>query len=85
VLRSGGFLILSDIYDRGTEAREQLQTRLAESGFSILLWEDHTQLLRELAARLVLAHGSLEGFWCDAAGCAAGARPGYYLLIARKD
>lgn len=82
-LRPGGYLILSDMYDRGTAEREQLETRLSENGFAVVLWEDHTRLLKELAARLVLAHGSLDGGWCPA-GCAAGARPGYYLMIARK-
>ncbi|WP_298267463.1 DVU_1556 family methyltransferase [Geobacter sp.] len=84
-LRSGGFLVLSDMYDREASARGELEKRLSESGFSILLREDHTPLLRELAARLVLTHGSLEGVWCNAGGCVAGARSGYYLLIARKD
>jgi ubiquinone/menaquinone biosynthesis C-methylase UbiE len=82
-LRSGGFLILSDMYDRVTAARQQIGALLAERGFRVVLWEDHTPLLKELAARLVLAHGSLEGFWCNAAG--AGGRPGYYLLVARKE
>jgi SAM-dependent methyltransferase len=83
VLRADALLILSDVYDRGAAVREEMVTRLAESGFSTLLWEDHTLRLKELAARLVLAHGSLDGFWCNAVG--AGKRPGYYLLIARKD
>jgi len=71
-----------------------LKTMLAESGFSLILWEDHSHLLRELAARLILADGSLEGFWAtlNSAACPVGGRtdkfggrPGYYLLVARKD
>lgn len=70
---------------RGEVARDMLESLLTESGFALCFWEDHTPLLKELAARLMLAYGSLEGLWCPAggAGC-AGARPGYYLLVARK-
>ena len=95
VLHNGGYLILSDMYDRnpadgvgtaarprGMESRWQVETWLAESGFVTQVWEDHTPLLRELAAHLILAHGSLEGLCCSAGS--AGQRPGYYLLVARK-
>lgn len=88
VVRSGGYLILSDIYPRGTEgndggaqSRSQIEPLLLQSGITPLLWEDHTQFLRELAARLILAHGSLNGFY--GTDCAR-QRLGYYLLIARK-
>jgi len=98
VLRPGGHLMLSDMYDRspkaealapevasdrplsGAAGREQLEGWVLEAGFTILLWEDHTMLLKELAASLVLAHGSLHGICCTPAGV----RPGYYLLVARK-
>lgn len=81
-LRPGGYLILSDMYDRGTADREQLETRLSENGFAVALWEDHTPLLKELAARLILAGGTPEEFCCTTT--CTGGRPGYYLLIARK-
>lgn len=64
---------------------------LSEAGFSIMLWEDHTPLLKELAAQLVLAHGSVDAL-CGGikdTGCSvstmAAMRPGYYLLVARKE
>lgn len=79
LLRSGGYLILSDMYSKDT-ALGQPEAWLAENGFTILLWEDHTPLLRELAARLVMANGSLAGLCCTTA-----AKPGYYLLVARKE
>ena len=95
VLRSGGYLILSDMYSRGAAAgrrqdgtlRGELPRRdilglLFENGFATLLWEDQTPLLREMAARLILARGSLEGLGCTTGG--SGQRPGYYLLVARK-
>jgi SAM-dependent methyltransferase len=96
VLRSGGYLILSDMYAReqsagqepdgclrGVAPREKLQEWLSASGFATIHWEDHTPMLRELAARLILAGGSLEGFCCATNG--SGQRPGYYLLVARKE
>lgn len=93
VLRSGGFLILSDLYDRreteptgalrGMMTRNQVGSWLSQSGFTAVVWEDHTGLLKELAARLILAGCSLDGL-CGGT-IAAGQRPGYYLLVARKD
>jgi ubiquinone/menaquinone biosynthesis C-methylase UbiE len=96
LLRSGGYLMLSDMYSRdsgagglldcslrGMVSRRQVEAWLSECGFATLLWEDHTHLLRELAARLILTHGSLDGLCCITNG--AGHRPGYYLLVARKD
>jgi ubiquinone/menaquinone biosynthesis C-methylase UbiE len=81
LLCRGGYLIVSDMYNRET-ATGQTGTWLSENGFTLLLWEDHTRLLRELAARLILADASLEGICCSSAGPAG--KPGYYLLVARK-
>jgi arsenite methyltransferase len=64
------------------------ETMLSKAGFSIILWEDHTPLLKELAARLVLANGSADALWgCSGTGFSTMAplRPGYYLLVARKN
>jgi ubiquinone/menaquinone biosynthesis C-methylase UbiE len=69
------------------------ETMLSQAGFAIHLWEDHTPFIKEFAARLVLAHGSLDAFFGGEkdAGCSGmglptmGAlSPGYYLLVARK-
>ena len=58
---------------------------LSEAGFEVLLWEDHTPLLKELAARLVLANCSMDAL-CESIKekNVAASRPGYYLLVARK-
>jgi hypothetical protein len=61
------------------------------NGFSPVIWEDHSDLLNQLAAKLIFSFGSLNAFW--AATCCGGdpetirqtvqrGRPGYYLLIA---
>lgn len=76
----------------GAVSQAQIQRRVEAAGFSLFLWEDHTALLKRLAAQLVFAFGSMDAFWstmggrCDASAdpCAVNhGRPGYYLLVAR--
>jgi hypothetical protein len=73
----------------GARPREEMIEILSRHGFSLHLWEDHTDALKELAARLILAHGSLEAFWKSACPdemreAAIVATPSYFLLIARR-
>ncbi len=108
VLAPNGHIILSDLYRRqetsatglpencclsGAVTREQLQNWLHEAGFSVRLWQDRSHLLAELAARLVLQHGSMTAFWDQFAPDGDGRpihqavqaiRPGYCLIIAEK-
>jgi len=68
-------------------------TQVKNMGFELLLWEDHSGYLKELAARIVWALGSRDGLMklffpgagsmCDKDAIQR-ARPGYFLLIARK-
>jgi arsenite methyltransferase len=69
--------------------------RIAEAGFEMLLWEDHSSVLKQLAAQLIWSYGSLNAFWSTVAGpdaapamnrcmSASRGRPGYYLLVALK-
>jgi arsenite methyltransferase len=74
---------------KGARSASFTEAMLRGAGFEILLWEDHSPLLKELAARLVLAHGSTDAFGggMKGNGCTstvAALRPGYYLLVARK-
>ncbi|GAB7024041.1 DVU_1556 family methyltransferase [Salidesulfovibrio brasiliensis] len=88
VLRPGGFLILSDFDAPGASSGDScvaraeplslVQERLVAGGFSVRLVEDHTERLKELAARLVFAGGGT-GTICGGTG-----RPRYYLMIAQK-
>ncbi|MDD2336909.1 MAG: class I SAM-dependent methyltransferase [Geobacteraceae bacterium] len=79
VLRSGGYLIMSDLYDRGREKLEtacsgrsmsalrtriEIESLVADAGFEGQVWEDHTKYLKELAAQMILSHGFLTDF-CD--------------------
>jgi arsenite methyltransferase len=80
---------------QGAVGRPTVERRIAAAGFAVLLWEDHTPLLRQLAARLVWAHGSLDAFWSAVVGPEAASmmnragpggcgHPGYYLMVAQK-
>ena len=77
----------------GAVSTQARSGQLESAGFSILLREDHTKLLKELAARFVFRHGSLKKFWqeilpcgcnADTEGFLAAGKPGYALWIARK-
>ena len=109
VLKPGGYLALSDIYLRNPEAaqeepdlpgclggaldRDRPGELACSAGLEVLDWEDHSPLLKRLAARLVWEQGSLSALW---GGCAEGngchemeariraARPGYFLMVAQR-
>lgn len=109
VLRPGGRLVLTDLYLRGTmpedagpplpgclggaRGREAWRALAAGAGLEILLWEDHSDYLRRLAAQMAWSQGSAAGLWgsCGSGESCRGmnekiarARPGYFLLLARK-
>jgi arsenite methyltransferase len=80
---------------QGAVDRATVESRVADAGLDLELWEDHTPLLKQLAAQLIWTYGSLDAFWFvlgrpDAIenvhpeGSACGSRPGYYQVIARK-
>lgn len=80
---------------QGAVDRSTVEARIAAAGFDLLLWEDHSVLLKQLAGQLIWTYGSLDAFWSVIAGpVSAGAvnsgggggcrRPGYYLLVAQK-
>jgi len=88
VLEPGGFLALSDLHGQGGGAGTSCADRAAplsatkamaeEAGFRIVLMEDHTNLLKDLAARLLFT-----GEAGEACGCGR-SRLGYFLMIAEK-
>ncbi len=67
--------------------------QVRKNGFQVLKWEDHSRLLAELAARIVWGGGSLDAGFLPPSSCRQGAarfdlrraRPGYFLLVARKN
>jgi arsenite methyltransferase len=72
-----------------TEA--EVRAAVSAAGFAIDPWEDHSRALGELSARLIFEHGTLAPLWggsCDRApdrAALAAARPGYFLLTARRE
>ena len=108
LLRPGGRLLLSDLYRMDGESPAgggrsclegacglaEQQRRLAAAGWHLLIFEDHTRKLRELAARLVWYGGEGElsrwlaetGEQADATPCAGTCRRyGYGLWIAERE
>jgi arsenite methyltransferase len=78
---------------KGAVGRREIVAMVEGSGLMALIWEDHSALLKQLAGQLIFSFGSLNAFW--AATCRGEdpeairetvrrARPGYYLLIARR-
>jgi len=79
----------------GMTTREDLSRELEEQGFRVVVWEDHSPMLAEFAARLIMAGGSLQEVWVrrgvdkEEEGriveAVRRARPGYFLLVATKE
>ena len=70
---------------KGAVDRRTMIQRLKTAGFEIRLWEDHSDLLKKLAARLVWAGISLSQWWdvdCSSSRKSRPWRPGYCLIIA---
>jgi arsenite methyltransferase len=71
---------------RGALSRAQITAKLAEQGFDLVIWQDRSDALKVLAARLILAGVSPAQFWGGTCGEASeairGLKPGYYWLIA---
>jgi arsenite methyltransferase len=78
---------------KGAVGRSRIVAMVEESGLEPVIWEDHSTLLKQLAARLIFSFGSLNAFWASTCSgedpgsiqeTVRRARPGYYLLIARR-
>lgn len=94
VVKDGGYLVLSDVFRKGSHggaslpSREELLQLLSSHGFSLLMWETHERLLREFAVRMIFSGHCLPEPW----GCGKGQKDGtvdrsaigYFLLVARK-
>lgn len=75
-------------------SQAELYTHLQHHGFEIVTWQDCSQELQKLTARLIQACGSLQAGWqhglpggldaLDTYLAVQRCRPGYYLLTARK-
>ena len=70
----------------GALPRPQLEQQIEGAGFALDLWEDHSEHLKRLAAKLVWDGIRVTDLWGAACrpGPGASGRPGYGLLVARK-
>jgi arsenite methyltransferase len=105
VLKTEGFLVVSDLYDRqpdlggercnrkrpatGVLSRDHIESLFEEQGLTSVLWEDHTDELKQMVAQLIFSHGSscpVLDVLC-AGGCMTPtlpAKPGYFLMVGKK-
>jgi arsenite methyltransferase len=78
----------------GMIVRSDLERQLANHGFQVDLWEDHSNVLKQLLFRFLMDGGHLEQLWtrkCTKKEEATrineamkNVRPGYFLLVAGK-
>lgn len=79
---------------RGMHELPKLEDKLRKAGFSVVLTEDYSELLKELVVKIGFSYGSMSEFWSlSSDNCLDGSdfysklkqcKPGYFLLIARK-
>ena len=78
---------------KGAMPKQEILRLVKDAGFQTVLWEDHSHLLKQMAAKIVFEYGSMNKFWrqfaptCPLPDLACGlrhARPGYYLMVAKK-
>jgi arsenite methyltransferase len=79
---------------RGALDKNQFFHEWSTAGFGNVLFEDHSELLRDFAVQMIWAYGSLEPFWSalTSSGVDSGqfhcavlqARPGYFLFVGSK-
>jgi arsenite methyltransferase len=76
-----------------TMSQNQLFESFQSHGFEVVIWEDHSKMLKYLAAQMILSHGSMNEFWSqseseanpmDIQSAVRDAKLGYYLLVAKK-
>jgi ubiquinone/menaquinone biosynthesis C-methylase UbiE len=78
----------------GLRTAETLIETINGQGFQIRLWEDHSGLLKQFVIQTIMQYGSMRDFWgqfiskaeniCAWQETILRSKPGYYMLIARK-
>jgi arsenite methyltransferase len=72
----------------GALSQVQIEEKLDDQGFDRVIWQDRSEAVKVLAARLILAGISPARFWGGSCGAATEAigrlKPGYYWLVASR-
>lgn len=88
ILRPGGKLAITDVFlpDSDSSAGylnyHHLVNMLRDTGFTLVVWEDHSNFLREFVASYIMTHGSLQEL-CQCIVIPK-TKVGYFLLVAEK-
>ena len=78
---------------REAMTQDELVSRIKAQGFEIMAWEDHSDMLKHLAAQMIMEQGSLSEFWScseavvdpmDIQIAIRKVKLGYFLLVAKK-
>jgi arsenite methyltransferase len=88
VLTGKGKLAITDVYcpaadnTAGCLNSNFITKILRENGFTIVIWEDHSALLRQFVASYIMEYGTAEKLW----QCVSipKTKLGYFLLVAKK-
>ncbi|HEY5555952.1 DVU_1556 family methyltransferase [Acetobacterium sp.] len=82
---------------RGLHDLDQLKRSLESCGYEIMLFNDCSDLLKELLVKIIFSYGSMDVFWSKTTnnnGCTDGCqfqdilkacKPGYFMMIAKKE
>ncbi len=86
VLSPGGSLVITDLYARHAVGgalftRHELEERVTAHGFEVRLWQDRSEVLKQLLFRLIMGQNACDGA-LQKIGEWKNLRPGYFLLIA---
>jgi len=102
VLRPGGRLAVTDLFVRvddvgrtplpgcmdGMMSRHAILAAMADAGFAVRRWEDHSDVLKSFMAQLIFSGRGTEALWFGNGSAYSAAlracRPGYFLLIAER-
>jgi len=82
---------------RGLHHLEELKSNLENLGFTSLLVEDYSELLKEMMVKIIFCYGSMDAFWgkttenkdyltrCTFQEVLKPCKPGYFMMILRKE
>ena len=86
VLKRGGKLMVSDIYDRMAKApQREWENALGAAGFSLLHWEDCSRVMEGFVTRALWELGDIAPLKNICTKGDPSCRPGYFIMVAETD